>query len=133
MRGVEGERPFSAKYWRQLPKEVFGIGYSKRLGDVGPRLFDFPEKEGRAVGGIAGFFDQFSAPLAVQTLESRRESVLLPALLLDIASVSATIALAINGEWGWAAVTKLGYNTIAQIAPDAVRLIKNRMPQKASK
>jgi len=143
MRNIEGEpiRPFSKKYWAQLPLEAIGIGQGLRTSG------NIPTKDGKIIGGTLGGLAQFASPSIWESarkwsdIQTNNKPLtpdillkLFGALALDVAIIYVCKHLIEN--YGWVGVgTALGgklllYNPIAQIAPDVVRLFKNKHPLK---
>ncbi len=127
MRSLEGQRTTPQKYITHLAGEVAGIGAYKRY-----------REEGAARSIYAGLL-QFFSPLSFQLSESAERSNTIynvdsvPASITRVVEVtmliaSVAIGLSVNPLAG--TTVKIGYNTLAQIAPDVINLAKIKLSPK---
>lgn len=120
------------RYVGNTAKEVSGIGPAQRASMEGMSTSAHAIGLEKSKGGFSVIYGgpdgMFSAgwPLAFKLVRGK----LMPYLegfAIDTVVNIATVGLAFEGDVWAAAVVKLGYNTLVQIAPDVARLAKGKV------
>ena len=118
----QGRATFS--YPLQVVKEAIGIGSFQRARAAHEKLSK------QVVYGLG----QILLPLAY-VMESDRTSLDAGMIMYfadNTANVTSAIAGVVSGYYWEAAVAKLGYNFIAQVAPDVANLAKSKVLRKTA-
>lgn len=126
MNGAEREKPFSVKYWKQLPKEMSGVGLAQRA-----------LKEAGSLNAPVGFIAQFLFPLDQQVVEkgmglenpTASRWKLAGAIITDVAADSLAYVVGIHVNPWMGGGIKLSYNFLAQVAPDLAKLAMDKTSQ----
>lgn len=117
------------RYVGNTAKEVVGIGEFQRKRNYHIKyfdpVFDYNEKPEIMVPILYGF-GGFLLPSTLKPELGNNK--LIPLFLLDMASLYIPVVMSESFGLHWeAAVTKLGYNTLVQIAPDVASLAKRKI------
>lgn len=135
MRNIETGRE-TLIYAGRIAKEALGIGEFQRMKKDAV-LWRNENKPLRTISptlvGAFGGFMEFMMPISAKfnrgtkDVPLREAALNLPDLLVD----SSVLFLAFNGHYWEGVVAKLGYNILAQIAPDVAKLARDRVFQRA--